>query len=181
MDAIWLVGLGAVCLLGLVLAVFQLPGGWLILVSALGYAWHGGWSNLPRWVLYVAALLVVTGEAWEFASSAWLARRVGASRRAAWYALAGGFVGMFVFSIPIPVIGTIAGAVLGCFFGAVLGEMSHRDDWGGAARVGFGAAAGRVLGTIGKLTLTLLTALLVMGAATWHAIPQRWLPAFLQT
>ncbi|MBN1513293.1 MAG: DUF456 domain-containing protein, partial [Phycisphaerae bacterium] len=78
-------------------------------------------------------------------------------------------------------VGTIAGAVLGCFFGAVLGEMSQRDDWAGAARVGFGAAAGRVLGTIGKLILTLLMVVLVMGAATWHAIPQRWIPAFLQT
>ena len=181
MDALWLVGLGAACMLGLVLAVFQLPGSWLVLASALGYAWHGGWSNLPRWVLYVAAGMAVAGELWELASSAWLARCVGASRRAAWYALAGGFLGMFVFSIPIPVVGTIAGAVLGCFFGAVLGEMSQRDDWAGAARVGFGAAAGRVLGTIGKLTLTLLMVVLVMGAATWHAIPQRWIPAFLQT
>ena len=181
MDVFWLVGLGVVCLLGLTLAVFQMPGSWLILLGAVGYAWHGGWSNLPRWVLYVAAVLVVAGEAWETASSAWLAKRAGASRRAAWCALAGGFVGMFVFSIPVPVIGTIVGAVLGCFVGAVLGEMSHRNDWTSAARVGFGAAVGRELGVIGKLTFALLTVILVMGAATWHAIPQRWLPAFLQS
>jgi len=181
MNALWLVGLGATCLLGLVLTVFQLPGNWLILAGAVGYAWHGQWSTMPRWVLYAVALMAVAGEAVEFVSSAWLARRVGASRRAAWYALAGGFLGMFVFSIPIPVIGTIAGVVLGCFCGAVLGEMTLRNDWAGAARVGLGAAAGRALGTVGKLTLTLLMAVLVMGAATWHAIPQHWLPDFLSS
>ena len=132
-------------------------------------------------MIYVLAGLAVAGEVWEFLSSAWLARRAGASRRASWYALAGGIVGIFVFSLPVHVIGTLAGAVLGCFVGAVLGEMTQRDDWAGATRVGFSAAAGRVLGTVGKLTLTLVMAVLALGAATWHAIPEGWVPAFLQS
>jgi uncharacterized protein YqgC (DUF456 family) len=165
MEAFWLIGLTLVTLVSLVLAVFQLPGTWIILGGSILYAWHGHWQTITPTVLGILAGLAILGELWEFASSALLARRAGASARASWFALAGGFLGMFIFSIPVPVLGTIFGAVAGCFAGAVIGEMTVREDMAGAARVGASAAVGRVLGTIGKLMVTLVMAALGLGTA----------------
>jgi uncharacterized protein YqgC (DUF456 family) len=171
MELLWLTGLVVACLAGVLLAVVQLPGTWVILAAAVAYSWHGDWARLTPTVLGVLAALALVGELVEFAASALVVRRAGASRRAGWYALGGGFVGMFVFSLPLPVIGTIAGGVIGCFVGAVIGEMTVRDDMMGAARVGLLAAAGRALGTMGKLLVAVAMAALCIGLAIASGLP----------
>lgn len=171
MELLWLTGLVVACLAGVVLAVVQLPGTWVILAAAIAYAWHGDWSRLTPTVLAVLAGMALVGELIEFLASALVVRRAGASRRASWYALGGGFVGMFVFSLPLPVIGTVAGGVIGCFVGAVIGEMTVRDDIMGVARVGLLAAAGRALGTVGKLVVAVAMAGMSIGLAIASALP----------
>ncbi|UCG16859.1 MAG: DUF456 domain-containing protein [Phycisphaerales bacterium] len=170
MELLWLTGLVVACLAGVLLAVVQLPGTWLILAVAIAYSWLGDWDRLTPTVLCVLAGMAVIGELVEFAASALVVRRAGASRRASWYALGGGFIGMFVFSLPLPVIGTVAGGVIGCFVGAVIGEMTVRDDMMGAARVGLLAAAGRALGTVGKLLVAVAMAALCIALAVASAL-----------
>ena len=165
MEVLWLAGLVIACLLGVVLAVLQLPGTWVILGAGVLYSWHADWTRITPTALGVLAGLAVAGELIEFVASAWLVRRAGASGRTSWYALGGGLVGMFVFSLPLPLIGTVAGGVIGCFVGAVVGEMTMRNDVAGATRIGLFAAAGRVLGTAGKLLVATAMAGLVIGLA----------------
>src|SRR5262249_29018829 len=126
-TSLWVALLVVGCLVGLVISVFQLPGSWLILLTALGYGWHEGFHQMTWRVLAALAAMALAGELIELFPTMMMARRAGASRRAGWAALAGGFIGMIMFSLPMPVIGTIAGGVIGCFAGALAAELTVRD------------------------------------------------------
>ncbi|MCH7777319.1 MAG: DUF456 family protein, partial [Gemmatimonadetes bacterium] len=78
----------------------------------------------------------------------------------------GGIAGMFLFTFPVPVIGTIAGGIVGCFAGALIGELTVRDDLYHGARVGVAAALGRIAGMLVKL----LVAFVLAGASLSLAI-----------
>ena len=81
------------------------------------------------------------------------------------YIMIGGFLGMFMFTIPLPIIGTLIGGVLGCFAGALIGEMSQHDDLAKGAKVGLFAAIGQVLGTLAKTMIALVMAGLTVCSA----------------
>ena len=157
--------LALLALAGVLVTALQFPGTWLIVVAAVVYDWINGWSKIGWEILAILVGLAVVGELLELATSAWAARRAGASPRAAWGAVIGGFVGMFVLTLPLPVIGTIAGAVLGCFVGAVVAELTVRPDIAHTTRVGVFSAAGRVLGLVGKLAIAFAMAALAVGTA----------------
>jgi hypothetical protein len=80
----------------------------------------------------------------------------------------GGLIGMFVFTLPVPVIGTIVGGIVGCFAGALIAEMTVRNDLEQVARVGVGAALGRIAGTSAKLLIALVMAGLALSWAVFH-------------
>jgi uncharacterized protein YqgC (DUF456 family) len=156
--------LAAAC--GIFLALLQLPGTWLILAAAAGYDWYYDWLHIGwKWLLCLT-ILAALAELIEMGASVAAARRAGASRRATVGALLGGFAGMIVFSLPIPVIGTIVGGLAGCFVGALIGEMSCRDDVQASARVGLFAAIGRLAGTMIKTA----AAMAIAGAAVMLAL-----------
>ena len=118
MSIALLIGLAVICVAGVVLAALQLPGTWLILAAALAYDWYGGWTEIGwKWLVGLAVVAVIA-EVADSASAVLLARRAGASRRASIGALVGGFAGMFVLSVPLPLVGTIVGGLVGCFVGA---------------------------------------------------------------
>jgi uncharacterized protein YqgC (DUF456 family) len=159
-------GLALVVLLGVVLTALQLPGTWLILMTAIIYDWCYQWDRLGPVMLGVMAGLAVLGEILEFVASFVFAGRAGGSRRAAWGGVIGGFIGMFLFTVPVPVLGTIVGGIIGCFAGAIIAEMTKHDDFEHSTRVGVGAALGRVAGMVGKLGIAFFMA----GAAVSLAI-----------
>lgn len=161
MDWLLFAALIIVAGVGLVLAVFQLPGTWLILAAAAGYDWYYDFDRF-NWKWLVGLLLVAAlAELFDTLAGAMMARRAGASRQATIGALLGGFVGMIAFTIPVPIIGTILGGIAGCFVGAVVGEMSVRHDYGAGAKVGLSAVIGRVFGLIAKTG----AAMVIAGAA----------------
>ena len=170
-DALWMAGLVVFALAGVALSVFQLPGAWVTLAAAAVFDWHHGWARLGWKWLAVLAVMAVAAEVFEFAASAVLARRAGASRRASFGALAGGFMGMFLCTgiVPIPVLGTITGGCIGCFVGALVGEMSLHDDFDQGAKVGFWATAGRIMGLVAKTCVSMLMAgmAVVVGWGGW--------------
>jgi hypothetical protein len=81
----------------------------------------------------------------DYFSSALGAKRFGATWRGAVGAVVGGLIGLF-FSIP--------GIILGPFIGATLFEMAGGQQFRPAAKAGFGAMAGLVVGAVGKLSLS---------------------------
>lgn len=154
-DVMLIVVLVALCVTGLVMTALRLPGTWLILAVAVAYAWHGDWSEIGGGTLVALGGMALLAEAVEFFASVMTARRVGASRQAGWGGLIGGIVGMIFLSIPVPVIGTMVGAVAGCFLGAAVAELAVRKHVGQGARVGLLAALGMILGTATKMAIAL--------------------------
>lgn len=169
-----LAGLIVFALAGILLAALQLPGTWVILAAAVGYDWYYGFTRIGwKWLAALGAVAVAA----ELADSLFavaFARRAGASRRAAVGALIGGFAGMFLFSLPMPIVGTIAGGVIGCFAGAFLAELTHpqtavldpAERMSAGARIGAGAALGRIAGLLVKMA----AAFVIAGASVTLAI-----------
>ena len=146
------------CSLGVVMTAVRLPGTWLLVVTALGYGWWTGWERVGLVTVAVLAGAALAGEAVEVVSSVVTAGRVGASRQAAWGGLFGGVAGMLLLSflVPIPLIGTMVGALLGCFAGAAIAELAVRRRIVQGAKVGLFAAIGFVIGTVAKTALALI-------------------------
>jgi uncharacterized protein YqgC (DUF456 family) len=110
----------------------------------------------------------VLGELIEAVSSLVLARKGGASKRAGWYGLIGGVAGGLLLSVPVPLIGTLVGAALGCFGGAFLAEMQEGRGMEAGARSGWYSAIGRSIGSLGKLMVGLMMSGLTLFQAIWH-------------
>ncbi|MHC4063619.1 MAG: DUF456 family protein, partial [Planctomycetota bacterium] len=83
-DVVLILVLALLCLGGTLLTVLQLPGTWLILAAAAGFAWYHDWQVIGPWTLVALAAIAGAAEVGELFSGMWLASRGGASRRAAW-------------------------------------------------------------------------------------------------
>ncbi len=153
-DIALFAGLVLAVALGGLLAVFQLPGTWFIVVLTAGYAWCYGFEAVGWEVLAIMLIIAATAEVGEMLAGMAGAQRAGASRGAAWGALFGGFAGMIIFTplIPIPIVGSVAGGLIGCFTGAFIIEYNNTGCQVQGARVAVGAAIGRIFGLLVKLT-----------------------------
>ncbi len=145
-------------LCGLVLAAFTLPGLWLMLGGAAVYAWLTDGRYLGKESLIALLLLSLLGEIVELYLGGAGAKKAGATG----WGVTGGFVGGVVGGIcltgliPIPVLGTIIGICLGCFIGAFVAEMATGQQLSQSARIGFGAATGKLTGIAGKVVIGLV-------------------------
>lgn len=140
---------GLVCPL---LGLMGLPGTWLLLALAGGAEWITEPRLFSGGTAIAAVLLAVAGEAWEFLASSTTAKRAGAGRRGAVGALLGGIAGALAGTllIPVPIIGTLVGGGLGAFALSSALERDGGRDLGESLRVGRAAAAGQLLGVLGK-------------------------------
>ena len=158
--------------------MFALPGNWVIVGLTALFAWlvRGpdglaiGW-----WGVGVLLGLAIVGEIVEFAAGAAGAAKSGGSRRGMVLALGGSLLGSIIgvaVGSPIPIAGPLLGAVgggaAGAFAGAYLGEAwkgRHEDHRMAVSKAAF---VGRLLGTVGKLTVG---AVMVVVAAADALIP----------
>lgn len=136
------VALVLVGLAGMVLPA--LPGAVLVFLGLLVAAWADGFNHVGWPSLTLIGGLTALAYGIDLAASALGAKRVGASPRATWGALAGTIVGLF-FGIP--------GLILGPFLGAFLGEYTVRREMREAGRVGVGTWIGMVVGAAAKVAL----------------------------
>ncbi len=169
-DIALVVVLAAICFAGVALSLLQLPGTWMILCAATLYAWYYGWSRIGLIGLGVMLGLAIVGEIVETLGGAVLAKRSGASKRAAWYGLAGGMIGAIFLSIPVPVFGTIIGAAVGCFAGALIAELQVGKRWDEGTKSGVYTAVGRTLGSMFKVMIAATIACI----ATAQAVQPFW-------
>lgn len=173
MDWLLLVLLLVITITGVVLSAIQLPGNWVLLAAAVGYDAYYHWERLGwKWLVVIGGLAVV-GEAAELLASAVAASKAGASRRAGIGALVGGFAGMILFSIPVPILGTIAGGMAGCFLGALVAELTLHDDVVKGAKIGLFATIGRLFGLVAKLAATMAMAGAAVSVAMVEALKTR--------
>jgi uncharacterized protein YqgC (DUF456 family) len=148
-------------LLGVILTLLTLPGTWLAVMAGAGVAlWRP--ELISWWTVAGALALAIIAEVFEIAASAAGAKRGGASRQGAIFAVVGSLVGALVGSFIVPIIGTIVGAVLGAGIGAVAAERGIKGrTWRDSAKAGQGAAVGRLAATVLKTILAVFIALLL--------------------
>jgi uncharacterized protein YqgC (DUF456 family) len=170
MQYVWATGLVLVNAVWLVLDLLGLPGNWMMVASTIIVAWVN-WSRgmFSIWTLAVIVVLATVSEVFELVAGMLGARKAGATRWGAAGALAGGFIGAVLgtFFLPIPVLGSLTGAVLGACAGAWGMEMMLGRGMKASVKSGVGSGVGRLLGTIIKLVLGIIIWLIVAVAAYW--------------
>ncbi len=127
---------------GLVLPV--LPGAVLLMAGFFMAAWAEHFVHVGPVILSILAVLTVLTYAIDFLAGAVGAKRFGASRRAAFGAAVGALVGIF-FGIP--------GIIIGPFAGAVIGELTVRNDLQAAGLAGIGTWLGMAIGAAAKAAI----------------------------
>ena len=154
--------------LGLVL--FALPGNWLMVVSTVLFAWWQWDAGVfSKYTLIFITLLAVVGEIFEFMGGYSGARRGGASFFSSLSAIAGAIFGAILgtFLLPVPILGTMAGACLGAAGLSMAAELIVGKKSLPAARAGVGAGVGQFVGIMSKFTVGCLIWLIVAIAALW--------------
>jgi hypothetical protein len=158
MDTVLYVIAAALIAIGLVGAIVPaLPGIPLIFGGIWLIAGVDHYRHLGLWWLLSIAFVGAVGLTLDLLAGALGVKRVGASPRAVWGALAGTVTGLF-FGLP--------GLLLGPFFGAVLGELSAGNSILRSTHVGVSAWLGLIFGTIIKLVSS-VTMVALFGAGWW--------------
>ncbi len=152
---------------GAVFVVLALPGIWLMVaISGLCMWWQ---PAIISWkAVLTLAILAAIAEVVEFLASAVGSKKLGGSKRGALGSIVGTMVGALggTFLIPIPVLGTIAGGIIGAGLGALVVERAIvQQTWKDSAKSGGGAAAGRAASIFIKLGLTIGAGLFFIVAA----------------
>lgn len=176
-DVVLTVLLSMCCFVAVVMTALRLPGTWLMVLATAGYAWWTDWMTIGPVLLGVLVAMAILGEIVEFGMSAIVARKAGASRRAAWGGIIGGFCGMIfltsLFTVAVPVLGTLVGAVVGalvgCFGGAMVGELTAGKEFFQGTKVGFFSALGFALGTATKTAFALAMSGMVLTTVLWNS------------
>jgi uncharacterized protein YqgC (DUF456 family) len=137
-----------IMVIGLLGAVLPLiPGPPIIWLGALYYGyrtdWEVGWPSLT--LLLVLAIVGSTADIWV---SSLGARRGGASGWATIASLVGGIVGLFAFSLPGAIIGSIGGI-------ALVEYMRHRS-WQNVLRASRGYLVGWLLSMVVEVAVCLV-------------------------
>jgi hypothetical protein len=127
---------------GLVLPA--LPGIPLIYAGLFVAAWAEDFAYIGWVTLLILGLLAAISYFIDLAATAMGAKKFGASPRAVWGAAAGTLIGIF-FGLP--------GIVIGPFAGALIAELTHKNDMQAAARAGVGATLGLLFGALLKIAL----------------------------
>lgn len=166
MNWTWYAILLAAMVVGLFINLLGLPGLWIMVASALVYAWATDWIYLGWQGLTALTGLALLAEAIEFVAGSAGAKAAGGSKRGMLGAMIGGLVGALVGSGMLPIIGTIAGAVAGSLVGAGIVEFALRCDYSHSWRVGVGAAKGRFWGLLSKSAVGMIM-FIVAAVTAW--------------
>lgn len=163
------------CLIAWLTTLFTLPGNWLVVALAAGFAWlfpHEEGRGISWMAVGVSVGIAALGEVIEFAAGAAGAAKQGASRRAVLLALVGAMVGSILgvlVGTPVPILGSFIMALLGgaggAFAGAYLGEMWKGRTVDERVAAGQGAFVGKISGTLGKLACGVIIIVIVMADA----------------
>jgi uncharacterized protein YqgC (DUF456 family) len=152
------------CLLGLLSLVVGLPGTLIIVTSALVYAWLTSFSVVAWSTIGWLAGMAVFAEGIEFAAASVSAAGTRPSRRVTVAVIGGGLVGGIIGTPFLFGVGSLFGALLGAFSGAVLAVASEGGTVDHAFRTGLAAMTGRLLGFVIKATIAVLM-IVVLAAA----------------
>ena len=148
-------------LLGLIAVLVGLLGTIYPAIPGLGLMFGGAWlmgyaqdyAVIGTATLLVLFVVSAFGLAMDFVAGMLGAKYTGASKEALWGAFIGGIVGAFF----VP-----AGLILGPLLGAAIGEFADKRNLWLAGKVGIGALAGFIVGTVTKVGAALGIVLIIL-------------------
>jgi hypothetical protein len=129
---------------------FGLPGTFLIVLSALVYAWATEFAEVTWATLALLLASALFAEGVEAAAGIMGAKRYGSGNMGVLASIAGGIVGALLGAPLFFGLGAIPGALIGAFTAAVLAEVVRGRSLHEALRAGWGTFLGRVAGTAVK-------------------------------
>ena len=145
LDVLLWVAVAALLLIGLAGIVLPvLPGTVLIFAGILLAAWIDDFARISTWTVWLAAALTLASLIADYLAAALGAKRVGASRKAVFGAVAGTVLGIFT---------GLWGLLFMPLAGAAIGEFLALRDLQRAGRVGIATWVGLLLGTAVKIAL----------------------------
>jgi uncharacterized protein YqgC (DUF456 family) len=121
-----------------------LPGPILVFAGFVLGAWAGGFDRVGPATLLLLAVLTGLTYLVDLGATARGVRRAGASRRAVFGSVLGLLAG-----IPFGLVGLL----IGPFAGALIAELTVRNDMRSAGRAGLAAWIGFLVGSVAKLAL----------------------------
>lgn len=143
-----------------------LPGLPLLWAGAFVWAWGDGFQQVGWPTLLILGLLVILGGAIDLFFASAMSRRAGVSWRAIGAAILGGLFGG-IFLTWIPILGTIAGAIIGAVGGMWLVEYRIRGDSDAATNAVWSYLTGVAVASVINFFLALLMLLLFLWQAYW--------------
>lgn len=141
------------CLIGLLLSTLTFSGTWLVLTAALITKLSIGFPTIGTLVVF--ALLCIAAELFEALAGFLGVQKRGGSKLAGFAALIGGLVGAGIGTGIFPILGTLAGMILGSFGAAFLVEWNRLNHHGQAAHIAWGTVWARLAVLFLKTALTL--------------------------
>jgi hypothetical protein len=153
------------CVVSLLSLVVGLPGTFLIVASALVYAWATGFAAVQWSTIGWLVLLATVGEGIELVSGTVSAAGTRPSRRVTISVLAGGIIGGIIGTPFLFGVGSLIGALIGAFGGAALAVTFEGGSMGSALTTGFAAMRGRLLGFVVKASIAVVMVVLLLAAA----------------
>lgn len=151
-----------ICFAGLILSMLTLSGTWCVLLAAV-LAWWRFPAAVGPAVLIVFALICIAVELLEALAGFLGVQRRGGSRAGGVAAVLGGLAGAALGTPFFPILGILAGILLGSFAGAFLVEYSWLRRSIHASHIAFGAVWAR-------LGVMLLKTVLTFGMSLWLLI-----------
>ncbi|MDX1765032.1 MAG: DUF456 domain-containing protein [bacterium] len=162
METGFLVLLVLLFIAGFFSILFGFPGTWVIVAAAGLYGWGTRFETVTLSLLAILAVMATAGEVVEYLFGVAGARRLGASKKGAFFSIVGGLIGA-VLGAPIFFgLGALIGLFAGAFVGAFGYELIRYRNLMHSFKSGVGALIGRASGTATKLLLALTMIVVVL-------------------
>ncbi len=153
------------CIAGVLLSCISISGTWLILLASLLLSFVRD-SPFPGVWTVVFFVIICGGVELMEAVAGWMGiQKRGGSKQAGLFAMLGGLIGLFVGGlIPIPVLGSLAGMMVGSFAFAYIVERKRLEKAEDAANIAWGAVISRIMIILLKVCTTMgMIAYLITG------------------
>lgn len=152
-DFLLITTVALLCVTGVLLSALAFSGTWLVLLAALIAYFYQSAPSIGMLVLFL--IICIGAEVIESIAGFVGVQKQGGSKLAGFASVVGGLLGAAIGSALLPVIGTIAGMLLGSFGLAFFIEWKRLNHHEQAAKIAWGAVLARLFILFFKTALTL--------------------------